>query len=151
MLQPQLITRPEVWRVARDGDASGLTLYERHYSAYRYRDGRRRSQFVGPGEHIVLLTPNVDALFVWRKFRSMDPHARGVNCAVFRNEGPTRSSDLILAAETHAAERWPGEPFYTYVRPDAVRSSNPGYCFICAGWRRTRRTAKGLHVLEKRP
>jgi hypothetical protein len=31
-----------------------------------------------------------------------------VNCAVFRNEGPVLSSDLILEAEELAWGRWPG-------------------------------------------
>ena len=39
----------------------------------------------------------------------------GVNCAVFRNEGPVRSSELIMAADAVAWLRWPGERLYTYV------------------------------------
>ena len=75
-----------------------------------------------------------------------------MNCAVFRNEGPARSSALILAAEVFAARRWPLEDtYYTYVDQRRIRSTNPGYCFLKAGWRRTgRRTLdRGLVVLEK--
>jgi hypothetical protein len=54
--------------LTKDGDASCLELYERHYSCYKYRDGRVRSQFVGPGQTIVLRTEGADAMFVWRKF-----------------------------------------------------------------------------------
>ena len=56
------------WWITKDGDKSCLALYERHYSCYRYRDGRKRYLFVGPGEKIVLRTGDADALFVWRKF-----------------------------------------------------------------------------------
>src|SRR5882724_7101063 len=57
---------------------------------------------------MVLVTPDALALFVWRKFISMGQQ-KGVNCAVFRNEGEQRSSDLIRAAEVFAWERWPSE------------------------------------------
>lgn len=139
------------WVPVRDGDPDALALYERHYSARRYRDGRMRRLFVGPGEKIVLVTPALDALFVWRRFRSMDQLAVGVNCAVFRNEGRVRSSDMIRSAERFARERWPGEDFYTYVDPDKVASTNPGYCFIRAGWTRERRrtVVRRLVVLTK--
>lgn len=99
------------WWLTKDGDAEGLAMYERHYSAYRYRDGRRRSQFVGPGETIVLRTFDGDAFFVWRKF--IDDcvfwhtiyerwyKQDGINCAVFRNENPQAylSSELVRQAD----------------------------------------------------
>ena len=44
------------WWLTKDGDADCLELYERHYSAYRYKDGRTRKLFVGPGEKVVLRT-----------------------------------------------------------------------------------------------
>lgn len=101
---------------------------------------------------MLLLTQDNLALFVWRKFRSMD-HQEGVNCAVFRNEGSNagRASEMILAAEAEAAARWPGERFYTYVDGRKVKSRNPGYCFIMAGWRKCGFTGKGLLILEKLP
>ena len=140
------------WVPVLDGDDDGLALYLRHYSARRYQDGRHRRLFAGPGEKIVLVSPAGDALFVWRRFRSRDRYALDVNCAVFRNEGPSQSSDLILAAEVFAAERWPkANGYYTYVDAKRIRSTNPGYCFITAGWTRTKRRTidRGLVVLEK--
>ena len=89
------------WYVTKDGDLSCLELYERHYSCYEYRDGRKRSQFVGPGEHIVLRTGDADAMFVWRKFID-DSGQQGVNCAVFRNESRLLSSELIRQADAVA-------------------------------------------------
>jgi hypothetical protein len=138
------------WRVTRDGDRHALAMYERHYSAHRYVDGRKRQLFVGPGEKLVLLTFDGSALFVWRKFRSLD-RQEGINCAVFRNEGGFRSSGLIREAMTIAWGRWPGERLYTYVDANEVRSSNPGYCFLMAGWRKCGVTKdRGLVVLEVR-
>lgn len=131
------------WQLRKDGDPAGLRLYERHYSARRYRDGRRRKLFVGPGQKVVLVSHDSRAVFAWRKFRD-DSGQTGVNCAVFRNEGPWRSSELILDAMAIAWARWPGERLYTYVDPASVASPNPGYCFKVAGWRLCGRT-KGGH------
>jgi len=138
------------WFYARDGNEDALALYERHYSCYQYRDGRQRRLFLGPGGKTVLLTEDADALFAWRKFIS-DNDQVGVNCAVFRNEGPLLSSDLIREADGVAWDRWPGERLYTYIDPTKVGSRNPGYCFLCAGWRRCGVTTKGLIIMEILP
>ena len=141
--------RPEIhWWLTRDGDQSCLALYERHYSAYQYKDGRERKLFVGPGQKIVLRTRAADALFVWRKFID-DSGQQGVNCAVFRNEGPIRSSDLIRQADAIANHIWPGQRHYTFVNPSKLRPGRPGYCFECAGWTRSGRTKSSLLVFEK--
>ncbi len=87
-------------------------------------------------------------MFVWRRFIDGSGQ-RGVNCAVFRNEGPHRSSDLIRQADAVADFVWPGERHYTFVNPRAVRSTNPGFCFVAAGWRRCGMTKNGLLVLER--
>lgn len=135
------------WRGVKDGNQIALEMYNRHYSAYHYRDGRERKLFCGPGEKMVLLTSNNDALFVWRKFID-DSGQQGVNCAVFRNEGTIRSSNLIAEAVELARKRWPEERLYTYVNPKKIRSSNPGYCFKKAGWKKCWITKSGLIILE---
>jgi hypothetical protein len=71
------------WGLFKDGHPSAIALYERHYSSRPLED---RELLVGPGEKMVLLTAQHDALFAWRKFID-DSGQRGVNCAVFRNEG----------------------------------------------------------------
>lgn len=139
------------WLSIKDGDARGRALFQRHYSYRPYADGRKPSLFVGPGEKLVLMTFNCDALFIWRKFVSGDGQ-EGVNCSVFRNESPILSSVLIAEAEELAWARWPGERLYTYVNPRAIQSSNPGYCFKVAGWRRCGLTKHNrLVILEKLP
>lgn len=138
------------WHEYKDGNAAGLELYNRHYSAYQYADGRERKLFCGPGEKTVLLTSKRDALFVWRRFVD-DSGQQGINCAVFRNEGDARSSDLIREAMAIAWKRWPGERLYTYVDATKIRSNNPGYCFIKAGWRHCGKTKGGLVILEAMP
>lgn len=149
--QPFLLPSLGAWTEIRDGNLTALELHSRHYSKHHYRDGRSVSRFVGPGQRMVLLSPCARALFVWRKFISKDLQS-GVNCAVFRNEGAGQSSDLIRAAMALGWRRWPAERFYTYVNARRVRSSNPGFCFLKAGWRKCGVTkARHLLILEALP
>lgn len=137
------------WIPILDGDDSARELFDRHYSRYFYADGRQPRLFCGPGFKLVLSTPCRRAMFVWRKFRSMDDQT-GINCAVFRNEGAGLSSELIRAADIIADRRWPGERHYTYVNAAKVASPNAGYCFLMAGWRRCGLTKRrGLIILER--
>lgn len=137
------------WVEVRDGNDSVREIFDRHYSRYRYADGRRPKLFVGPGEKLVLLTVCARAIFAWRKFFS-DNGQEGVNCAIFRNEGAGLSSDLIREADWIADQRWPGARHYTYVNPREVQSSNPGYCFLMAGWRQCGVTKRRkLLIFEK--
>lgn len=146
-LQPFLIG--DGWVEVKDGNDTGRAIFDRHYSRYQYKDGRKPLLYVGPGEKMVLLWHDARALFVWRKFRSMDNQS-GVNCAIFRNEGAGLSSDLIKSADALADDRWPAHRHYTYVNPRAVKSANPGFCFLAAGWRRCGVTkARKLLILER--
>lgn len=141
-----------IWTEVYDGDPTAFSLFRRHYSFGRSaRIPDSETRIAGPGQKMVLLTADALALFVWRKFISKD-NQQGVNCAVFRNESSIRSSDLIREAMALAWNRWPGERFYTYVNPRKVRSSNAGYCFQRAGWRRCGVTkTRRLVILECMP
>lgn len=155
--QPMLLASG-VWVEMKDGDDTVRSIFDRHYSRKRYRDGRRPALFVGPGYKIVLMTPDARAIFVWRKFKDdcIDERTgkpqQGINCAVFRREsGATMlASVLILEAEKIALDKWPGERLYTYVDQKKVRAKcDPGRCFLRAGWRYCGWTKSGLRVLEK--
>jgi hypothetical protein len=142
------------WVEVRDGNSTAAALYDRHYSRNRNAVGDPR--VAGPGKKIVLLTPCARALFVWRKFISKDPTAGpdDINCAIFRREQGTEglASDLIRAAHPIAWEEWGRQRLYTYVNPKRVRSSNPGYCFLQAGWRKCGVTkTRELLILEYLP
>ena len=135
------------WCLVKDGDSRARQLHQRHYSKYKYVDGRESKLFVGPGGKFVMITGDNAALFVWRKFIN-DAGQTGINCAVFRNEGTERSSSLIEEADRIAWAKWPTEPrHYTYVNGARIRSSNPGYCFLAAGWKRAGKSKGGLHIL----
>lgn len=137
-----------LWWLTKDGDKDCLAMYERHYSAYRYADGRKRTQFVGPGEKVVLRTERADAVWVWRKFID-DSGQLGINCAVFRNESAHLSSELIRQADSIADCLWPDSRHYTYIDAARIASRNPGFCFIAAGWRRCGQTKSGLLIMER--
>jgi hypothetical protein len=138
------------WIPIRDGNVTAMSIFKRHYTA---RKRRKIEQCVGPGEKMLLLTPDARALFAWRKFKS-DAGELGVNCAIFRNEGTVagRASALIEAAKILAWERWPGERLYTYVDPAKVRHKrDPGRCFIRAGFRQCGVTPNGKLIFEVLP
>jgi hypothetical protein len=148
-VQPFLLASGGLWTEVKDGNPTAAAIYDRHYS--RLPKSRGNPRFAGPGQKMVLLTPCARGLFVWRKFISKDGQ-QGINCAIFRNEGAGRSSDLIRAAMVVGWARWPGARFYTYVNPRRVRSANPGYCFKAAGWRLCGITkTRKLLVLETLP
>lgn len=139
------------WFPVNKFDQRAVGLYLRHYSARRYADGRARRQFAPPGETMLLLTPECDALFGWVRNRvERYDHQEGVCCFVFRNEGGTLSSELIAEADDLAWDRWPNERHWTYVWDEKVASVNPGYCFKQAGWRTCGRNKDGrLTILER--
>lgn len=150
-----LFSSEPLWWLTKDGDRTCLALYEQHYSAHRYKDGRVRKLFCGPGEKVVLRTFDGAAFWVWRKFTDDSVDARtglrqaGINCAAFRNVGTSRSSVLVAQADAIADCLWPDCRHYTYINAAKIASRNPGYCFLVAGWRRCGQTKGGLLILEK--
>ena len=133
----------EVWIPTKDGDPTVRALFDRHYS--RQND---KARFVGPGERIVLKRPDCSAIFVWRREKFRLDGQTGVSCAVFRNEGDEQSSMLIREAVKLAFGRWGNVRLFTFVDADRVKSVNPGYCFIMAGWRRCGVSRKKLLILD---
>jgi len=143
------MNNPPLWWLTKDGDKDCLELYEKHYSCYKYKDSRERKLFTGPGEKVVLRTKAAKAMFVWRRFIDGSGEC-GINCAVFRNESNIKSSELIQQADKIADRVWSCCRHYTYVSAKKIKSTNPGFCFIKAGWERLDRTTKnGLIILER--
>lgn len=153
-VQPFLIG--DGWMHMRDGDASCRAIFDRHYSRYIYADGRKPKLFVGPGEKLVLMQADGQAICVWRKHISRD-NQQGVNCAIYRNESIRKASEMLKDAMAEAWRRWPGQRLYTYVDPRKVQPtierSRPvwGFCFYKAGWSFCGLTGRGLHILECMP
>ncbi len=107
-------------------------LADRHYS--RRTVGSR--QFMYSGRKLVIRDAAGTMLFgwMWPQTELRMDHQDGFFCSIFRNESPRRSSDIILECEKLAIAKWGPNRMYTYVKPSAIKSVNPGYCFKCAGW-----------------
>ena len=142
------------WLSVKRTDERAYALYRRHYSAEKGARWRRpgNTNVTSAGETMVLLSQCCQALFVWLRctIDRLD-HQTGVNCAVFRNEGAGLSSELIREADDLAWQRWPGERHFSYVDGSKIRSSNPGFCFLRAGWQRAGVSQRGLILLERLP
>lgn len=153
-----------VWIPILDGDPFAAAMYERHYSSAKSRQQRaerKTMQFGGPGQRLILMTPQRDALFGWRHQLFRADEQRGAECFIFRNEGIGRSSALIRAACAIADGRWRKLRQFTFVDHTATQAgrgewSRPGHCFLKAGWRYVRDedgrivlSESGLHILER--
>lgn len=141
------------WTRSHRADPRALPLADRHYN--RQKPGT--PQFVPPGSCFVLLAANEKALWVtsWPKGEYVRHRWPGawVN-SLFRNEGAGLSSELIR--EAVAATRWRyGDPpplgMVTFIDPDEVRSTNPGCCYLKAGFERDGMTEGGLYAVRMRP
>ena len=141
------------WIGIKDGDARAVKIFQRHYSARAGKVDHIRYGMSGPGHSLTLLTVEHNALFIWLKNTTDRYDGQvGVNCTIFRNEGPILSSTLIQEAMELAWSRWPGERLFTYVWDAKVASVNPGYCFKKAGWKTCGRNKDGrLTILEALP
>jgi hypothetical protein len=142
-----------MWEIVNKFDKEAVALADRHYS--RRKIGS--PQFMPPGQTLILL----DDLSVFGWWR---PHPRsglqamngldGWTCTIFRNENGSLSSQLILDAESvlvrEIGECGP-DGMLTYIWDAKVRSSNPGYCFKMAGWKRIGRSADGRKTLLQKP
>lgn len=127
------------WRITTRLDPAVLALADRHYS--RRHPGK--GQVGPPGRKVVLVTPCERAAWLshWPKSGLAYDGLDAWRCTLFRNEGAGLSSELIVEAMRLTAAYWHGEEppadgWLTWVDTRKVRSSNPGYCFLRAGWRR---------------
>lgn len=135
------------WLVVPKGDDSCRQLADRHYS----RQTVGSPQFTRPGHNLVLRTALGNAVWVtWSGVR--DDGLQAWECTIFRNESDHLSSDMIRAAVTATIGTWgqpPPDGIITYVDASKVRSTNPGYCFKAAGFRRIGKSkVRGLVLLQ---
>lgn len=114
-------------------DPEMADLADRHYS--RQHTGAR--EFMPIGKTLVLRNQSGTVLFgwCWNTVVRYDKQL-GYNCVIFRNESQRLSSKIILEAEDWAVQRWGPNRMFTYVDTAKVKSRNPGYCFLMAGWKR---------------
>jgi hypothetical protein len=143
------------WLVASKGERAAVVLADRHYS--RRKVGS--PQFMPPGNTLVLLTPEADAVWGWWRpdpasgIKAMNGLC-GWTCTIFRNESSALSSELVLEAERMLVSDGRGcgvDGMLTYVHSQKVRGPNPGFCFKCAGWTRRGMSVDRRKVLLWKP
>lgn len=144
-----------LWRMSHRADPEACRIADRHYS--RQKIGS--PQFVPPGRCLVLMaeTPSGRALWVtsW-PFAQYVKHAWAGAwvCSLFRNEGAALSSLLIRQAVAATRAFFGAAPalgIITFVKPSAIRSTNPGYCYKAAGWRIAGAAKDGKPCLQQLP
>lgn len=162
----------EGWRLSSSSDPAALAVVDGtgHWKGHGPHYSRRTpgsKTFTGVGQEIVLVRDDA----VWAVVRNRLPAPRGSGasrgrtgetaptrymwrCNMFRNLGQERSSDLIRAAVAMTVREWvqrygelPGEDLTTEVKPAAIKSEIPGYCYRRAGWVKVR-SSRGLVVFR---
>lgn len=163
------------WELSSSSDRRALDIvdgrgpfeeYGPHYSR-RTRDART---FTGCGKEVVLVHQSGRA--VWACVYQKTPSARGSGGSrgrtgmadskaryiwrnmLFRNLGAGLSSELIKSATEATYREWlarygelPNERLRTEVAIRSVKSPNPGYCYIKAGWEKDRVVRGKLYLL----
>ena len=149
------------WRLSSSSDPHALAIvdgtgqWSGHGPHYSRRTPGSRT-FTGVGREIVLVTDSA----VWAVVLQKTPARPGSGTSrgregnpddrvawvwrnmLFRNLGPELSSDLIRSATEATYRHWrarygdlPSVPLRTEVAVNRG-STNPGYCYLCAGWMR---------------
>lgn len=125
-----------MWVEVSKANPLALRMAGRHYSRQK-----AYHELGPPGQKIVLLSADEKAVWgshrpaPWTGIKRMDGFD-GHSCFIFRNEGSLfLASDLIREAVEYTYSKWGRADFITYVAVDLVHSSNPGYCYLVAGWK----------------
>lgn len=149
------------WELSSSSDPRALEIvdgtgrFSDHGPHYSRRSPGSKT-FTGVGQEIVLVRPDA----VWAVVRQRTPSPRGTGASrgregataltryvwrnmIFRNLGNELSSDLIRSATEMTYLEWekryshlPEERLRTEVDVKKIRSTNPGYCYLMAGWER---------------
>lgn len=125
-----------LWRMRDEYDLAANALADRHYS----RQTPGCGQIGPPGRRIVLVT--LDERALWLTHYPKPEYAQdgldAYRCSIFRREGGPLASLLIEEAMAITERLWgpAADGWVTWIDTRKVRSTNPGYCFLQAGWRR---------------
>lgn len=150
------------WRLSSSSDRAALDVvdgvgqFAEHGPHYSRRTPGSKT-FTGVGREVVLVTECGRA--AWACVYQKTPAARGTGTSrgregagdpkirhiwrnmLFRNLGAGLSSELIREALAKTYEEWiikygamPAERLRTEIGINAVKSTNPGFCYKAAGW-----------------
>lgn len=137
------------WRLSHRFDPQAVKIADRHYS--RQKPGT--PQFVPPGRNKVFVTVDGGAVWVtlWQYPEVTDHAWPGAwNNQFFHRDYGELASTLILEAIAATRSYWepPIEGLITMIDPPKIRSTNPGYCYQMAGFRKVGKTQSGKLVFH---
>lgn len=169
------------WLMSSSSDRRALDIvdgsgpHKAHGPHYSRRTPGSRT-FTGVGQEIVLV--HKSGLAVWAVVRQKTPNRKGSGSSrgrtgkpdpkaryIWRNmlfrrlpSCPVRASDLIRSATASTYAVWPekygalpAERLRTEIGIRAVRSTNPGYCYLCAGYTKDRIVRGKLYMWAPDP
>lgn len=141
-----ILDRNSLYQIS-PGDAGVRALAVRHYSTKRPHG----ASWWSPAKTMCLTNIDRTILFVWQnpKGEYRKDGQSGYNCTLFRNEDSRLSSEIILEAERIVVASWGAARAYTYVDAKEIKSRNPGYCYLKAGWHRIGISKSGKLLFEK--
>jgi len=136
-----------LWDLSWRADPRARVLADRHYN----RQAVGAPNFVPPGRCLVLLTPDVRALWVtswpFAEYVRHEWAGAWVNSCFRRESGPL-ASEMIRAAVAVTRWRWPEVPdlgMVTFVDASKVRHKrDAGRCYKKAGFTKVGATQSGL-------
>ncbi len=155
---PPPTTRIPQWRTATKGHPRLMALADRHYT----RQSKGSNQCCRPGHNFVLLLDDGSAAWVvWRPIPDVGrmDNLEAWECTLFRNEGVTRSSDLVASATTLTYRAWGWPPRDGLITAVGISETSrrrskrhePGWCFLCAGWEPTSKRGDRVWFRAPRP
>ena len=142
------------WQRIKKSDPAAVALANEHYSRRAF--GKQGGQLGPPGRLICLATAARDAVWVshWPYAHLALDGLDAFRCTMFRNTSQYLSSELIRQAREITCAVWGPAPLWlTWIAPELIRSSNPGYCFKMDGWKvdhewKQRSVKRGVHLLR---
>jgi hypothetical protein len=169
------------WLLSSSSDPNALNVVDGtgKFSAYGPHYSRRTpgsKTFTGVGQEVVFIHESYAA--VWAVVRQKTPSARGTGASRGRNgktdcsskyiwrnmmfrrlpECPVLASDLIRSATKATYRAWsdkynglPTERLRTEIGMSAVRSKNPGYSYLLAGYSKDRVVRGKLYLWAPLP
>ncbi|HEX8781679.1 MAG TPA: hypothetical protein VF728_11000 [Nocardioides sp.] len=129
------------WSLSFRADRAAARIADRHYN----RQSPGSPQFVPPGACLVLRAEQSVWVTSWPLAEYVKHAWAGawINSLFRREGGDVQASDMIRFAVAHTRATWPAVPelgMVTFVDPDEVESTNPGYCYLKAGFKRVGKT-----------
>lgn len=143
-----LVDDGSLWREISDKTPFAARFYDGHYS----RQTHGSSQLLAPGQHLLLWHETRIGVALWGVVFNVFKEQFRLRNSIFQNESGTLSSSLIIEA-TRLTFAWCDRrgidiPLRTEIGIDETQArrgkdSEPGWCYLWAGWWKVRDVPAG--------